>query len=64
MSNKKDIEDIKVWWVIPEYWYDLTYEQKARYYSEYKYIDGKRVFDTVPDVSGNNVPKTGNERCS
>ena len=53
MSKKKvkeeTVEDIKVSWLIRDGWEDLSYEDKARYYWEYRFVDGIRVFEKSDD---------------
>lgn len=41
-----DGEDkLKPYWNKELFWDDLTYEEKQRYYWEYKVVDGVRVFE-------------------
>ena len=41
--KEETVDDIQPYWVIMEGWEELSYEDKARYYWEYKFVDGKRV---------------------
>lgn len=51
MKNKKQVakeetvDDIKVFWTKEDFWDNLSYDDKLRYYWEFKYENGKRVFD-------------------
>lgn len=48
--KEETVEDIKVWWSKASFWDDLSYEDKLRYYWEFKYDDkGNRVFVVKSD---------------
>ena len=55
--NKKksaDPECINVFWDIPDYWNELSYERKLEHYWRFDCMDGKRVICITDD----NEPKT------
>lgn len=43
--KEETVDDIKIFWTKQSFWDDLTYEDKCRYYWEYKIVNGERVFD-------------------
>lgn len=45
-------EDVDVWWDIPTYWKDLSYDKKCEYYWKFEYdSQGNRVLPQ-PDIKG------------
>lgn len=45
MSSKQCDKTIEVYWTKEEFWDELSYEDKLRYYWEFKVVDGIRVYD-------------------
>lgn len=49
--SDNNLDNIEIYWTIPSYWYELTYEQKLEHYWKYQYKNGERIVPAIDETS-------------